>query len=97
MKKNMKIISLMKKYNPNLTVLKITRYGWIYLIIAVFDVSNGLHEMDPFYMYHPLTNRICGFCPTSNLRLCGRIQNHGKIIYQDERVKNTFENKLKGG
>ncbi len=86
-----KIISCMKAYNPKLTVIKITRYRWRYLIIAVYDIKNGFREMDPFYIYHSLSNRINGYCPTSNLRLFGKIQEHGKILYQNEDVMKSFD------
>ena len=78
-----RIIERMKQYNPNLTVIKIVRYGCSYLVFAVYDVANSFREMDPFYLYYPLTKRIRGFCPTSNLCLFGRFQKRGKIIYMD--------------
>lgn len=85
-----KIIGCVKNYNPKLTVIKITRYKWIYLIIAVYDIKNGFREMDPFYIYHPLSNRISGYCPTSNLRRFGKIQAHGKLFYQNDDVMKEF-------
>ncbi len=78
-----RIIERMKQYNPDLTVIKIVRYGCSYLVLAVYDLANGICEMDPFYLYYPLTKRIRGFCPTSNVWLFGRFLKHGKVIYMD--------------
>ena len=85
-----KIIRCVEIYNPKLTVIKIIRYKWIYLIIAIYDIKNGFSEMDPFYIYNPLSNRISGYCPTSNLRRFGRIQDRGKILYQNDDIIKDF-------
>ena len=76
-----KIISRFRVYNSKLTVIKIVKYGFVYMVIAVYDVNNGFMEMDPLYLYYPLPEMISGYCPTANLKRFGRIQKWGKVIY----------------
>lgn len=82
-----KIIEAFKNYNSKLTVIRIIRYGLIYIVIAVYHIENGFREMDPLYIYHPITGKISGYCPTSNLRRFGRMQRRGKVIYTHSSVK----------
>lgn len=77
-----KITDRFRKYNPKLTVIKVIRYGCIYLVMAVYDVTQGFMEMDPFYTFCPLTGRIRGICPTANLGRFSRMQRYGKVIYE---------------
>jgi hypothetical protein len=92
-----KIVDKFSKYNPKLTVIRVVRYGFIYLVIATYNVSNGFKEMDPLYLYNDLTGSITGYCPTANLRQFGRIQRWGKVIYtnplvEDNMKETRFEN-----
>ncbi len=83
MRNNMvdRIIRAVEKYNHNLTVVQIKRYRFRYFVQAVHDIAQAQWEMDPFYLYCPLTNGIRGFVPTSNLRLFGKIIDKGKVLY----------------
>lgn len=86
-----KIDDKFSKYNPKLTVIRVIQYGCIYLVIAVYNVSNGFKEMDPLYLYNGLTGRITGYCPTANLRQFGRIQRWGKVIYTNPLVEDNLK------
>ena len=89
-----KITDKFREYNSKLTVIRVIRYGFTYLVIAVYDVSNGFREMDPLYLYDGLTGRITGYCPTANLRRFSRMQKWGKVIYTNPLVEqDTMENK----
>ena len=86
-----KITGKFREYNPKLTVIRVIRYGFIYLVIAVYDVSNGFREMDPLYLYNGLTGSITGYCPTANLRRFGRIQRWGRVIYTSPLVEDNLK------
>ena len=90
-----KMIADFKKYNPRLTVIKVIRYRWRYIVIAVFDVKNGLREMNPFYLYNPVCGHIRGYCPTENIRRFGRFMKLGKVIYIHPSIKEESDDSFR--
>lgn len=76
-----KVEQKFRKYNPQLTVVKVTKMVLVCLVCAVYDISNGVNEMDSLYKYNILTGHICHFNPLEHRLLSKIVLRWGKEFY----------------
>ena len=76
-----KVENVFRKYNPQLTVIKVTKVVYLYFVCAVYDVSNGMQEMNSLYKYNIITGQICHFNPLEHQLLSLVGIKWGRVLY----------------